>query len=289
LAGEAMERKTPLSTTMVRAAARHPMLGNEEERRLARHSAAGDSAAAGQLIASHLRFVIKIARTYRNSGLPMSDLIQEGTVGLIQAVRRFNPDRGVRLSTYAMWWIRAAIQDYVVRSWSLVRIGTTNTQKAVFLRLRQIRAELISGAEDLSDEIIGKLAARLGTTATEVAAVARRMTSGDQSLDQPLSGNADEAGPTLLDHMTSDAPTPEETVAANSEHSFISKTIGKALAMLPPREQFIIRKRYFEEARQTFEAIGHEIGLSKDRVRQLEARALEKLRDLLRPALAEQR
>ena len=284
-----MERKTPLSTTMVRAAARHPMLGNEEERRLARHSAAGDSAAAGQLIASHLRFVIKIARTYRNSGLPMSDLIQEGTVGLIQAVRRFNPDRGVRLSTYAMWWIRAAIQDYVVRSWSLVRIGTTNTQKAVFLRLRQIRAELISGAEDLSDEIIGKLAARLGTTATEVAAVARRMTSGDQSLDQPLSGNADEAGPTLLDRVASDAPTPEETVAANSEYSFISKTIGKALAMLPPREQFIIRKRYFEEARQTFEAIGHEIGLSKDRVRQLEVRALEKLRDLLRPTLAEQR
>jgi len=274
---------------MVRAAARHPMLGNEEERRLARHSAAGDSAAAGRLIASHLRFVIKIARTYRNSGLPMSDLIQEGTVGLIQAVRRFNPDRGVRLSTYAMWWIRAAIQDYVVRSWSLVRIGTTNTQKAVFLRLRQIRAELISGAEDLSDEIVGMLAARLGTTAAEVATVARRMAGGEVSLDQPLSGNADEAGPTLLDRMASDAPTPEETLAAASEHSFISETIGMALAMLPPREEFIIRKRYFEEARLTFEAIGREIGLSKDRVRQLEARALEKLRDLVGPALAGQR
>ncbi|MDP6788064.1 MAG: RNA polymerase factor sigma-32 [Rhodospirillales bacterium] len=289
MAGKAMERETSLSTTMVRAAARHPMLDNEEEKRLARHSAAGDNAAASRLIASHLRFVIKIARTYRNSGLPMSDLIQEGTVGLIQAVRRFNPDRGVRLSTYAMWWIRAAIQDHVVRSWSLVRIGTTNTQKAVFLRLRQIRAELISGAEDLSDEIVGKLAARLGTTAAEVAAVARRMAGGDQSLDQPLSGNADEGQTTLLDHLASEAPTPEETVAAASEISFISETIGKALAMLPPREEFIIRQRYFEEARQTFEAIGREIGLSKDRVRQLEARALEKLRDVLRPALAEQR
>jgi RNA polymerase sigma-32 factor len=188
-----------------------------------------------------------------------------------------------------MWWIRAAIQDHVVRSWSLVRIGTTNTQKAVFLRLRQIRAELISGAEDLSDEIIGKLAERLGITAAEVAAVARRMAGGDQSLDQTLPGNASEVGPTLLDHMASDAPTPEETVVAASEHSFISETIGKALAMLPPREEFIIRQRYFEEARQTFEAIGREIGLSKDRVRQLEARALEKLRDVLRPALAGQR
>ena len=271
---------------MVRTAARQPMLGDEEERQLARRSGAGDIEAARRLIVSHLRFVIRIARNYRGSGLPMTDLIQEGTLGLIQAVRRFNPDRGVRLSTYAMWWIRAAIQDYVVRSWSLVRIGTTNTQKALFLRLRRTTAELISGAEDLSDELIAKLAARFGTTAAEVAALARRIAGGgDQSLDQPVSAGEDRDG-TLMERMASKEPTPEEALAEASEHRFLAQTINKALAMLPPREQLIIRKRYFEDVRQTFDAIGREIGLSKDRVRQLEARALEKLRDLLHPALA---
>ena len=272
---------------MTRIAARQPMLDREEEQRLARECGAGDADAARRLVASHLRFVIRIARHYRNSGLPMSDLVQEGTVGLIHAVRRFNPDRGVRLSTYAMWWIRAAMQDYVVRSWSIVRVGTTTTQKALVLRLRRLTAELVNGAEGLSDEIVARLAASFGTTAAEVVALAQRISGADESLDRPI---ADDDGgrtrPPLGECMASDAPTPEEALAEKSEWRLVRETIAKALALLPPREQFILRKRYFEDVRQTFDAIGVEIGLSKDRVRQLEAAALAKLREVLSPALA---
>ncbi len=272
---------------LLAAAVDEPVLGRDEERELARRADAGDADAASRLIASHLRFVIKIARRYRGSGLPMSDLIQEGTVGLIRAVRRFNPDRGVRLSTYAMWWIRAAIQDHVVHSWSLVRMGTTNAQKAMILRLRQVTAELIGGAEGLSDDITARLAKSFGATANEVATLARRLAGGDWSLDQPMAGpGGDGDQRTWMDCLASDAPTPEQAVAEASERRFVSEIVGKALAMLPPREQLVIRKRYFEEVRQTFEAIGRELGVSKDRVRQLETRALAKLRELLQPALA---
>lgn len=270
---------------LLAAAVDEPVLGRDEERELARRAEAGDADAAGRLIASHLRFVIKIARRYRGSGLPMSDLIQEGTVGLIRAVRRFNPDRGVRLSTYAMWWIRSAIQDHVMHSWSLVRMGTTNAQKAMILRLRQMTAELIGGAEGLSDEITARLAKSFGATANEVATLARRLAGGDWSLDQPMAG-PDGDQRTWMDCLTSDAPTPEQAVAEASERRFVSEIVGKALAMLPPREQLVIRKRYFEDVCQTFEAIGRELGVSKDRVRQLETRALAKLRELLQPALA---
>ncbi len=276
---------TGIRRGLLAAAVDEPVLGRDEERELARRAEAGDADAAGRLIASHLRFVIKIARRYRGSGLPMSDLIQEGTVGLIRAVRRFNPDRGVRLSTYAMWWIRSAIQDHVMHSWSLVRMGTTNAQKALILRLRQVTAELIGGAEGLSDEITARLAKSFGATANEVATLARRLAGGDWSLDQPMAG-PDGDQRTWMDCLTSDAPTPEQAVAEASERRFVSEIVGKALAMLPPREQLVIRKRYFEEVRQTFEAIGRELGVSKDRVRQLETRALAKLRELLQPDLA---
>ncbi len=278
---------TGIRRGLLAAAVDEPVLGRDEERELARRAEAGDADAAGRLIASHLRFVIKIARRYRGSGLPMSDLIQEGTVGLIRAVRRFNPDRGVRLSTYAMWWIRSAIQDHVMHSWSLVRMGTTNAQKAMILRLRQVTAELIGGAEGLSDEITARLAKSFGATANEVATLARRLAGGDWSLDQPMAGpGGDGDQRTWMDCLASDAPTPEQAVAEASERRFVSEIVGKALAMLPPREQLVIRKRYFEEVRQTFEAIGRELGVSKDRVRQLETRALAKLRELLQPALA---
>ena len=272
---------------LLAAAVDEPVLGRDEERELARRAEAGDAEAAGRLIASHLRFVIKIARRYRGSGLPMSDLIQEGTVGLIRAVRRFNPDRGVRLSTYAMWWIRSAIQDHVVHSWSLVRMGTTNAQKAMILRLRQVTTELIGGAEGLSDEITARLAKSFGATANEVATLARRLAGRDRSLDQPMAGpDGDGNQRTWMDCLASDAPTPEQAVAEASERRFVGEIVGKALAMLPPREQLVIRKRYFEDVRQTFEAIGRELGVSKDRVRQLETRALANLRELLQPALA---
>ena len=232
---------TGIRRGLLAAAVDEPVLGRDEERELARRAEAGDADAAGRLIASHLRFVIKIARRYRGSGLPMSDLIQEGTVGLIRAVRRFNPDRGVRLSTYAMWWIRSAIQDHVMHSWSLVRMGTTNAQKAMILRLRQMTAEFIGGAEGLSDEITARLAKSFGATANEVATLARRLAGGDWSLDQPMAG-PDGDQRTWMDCLTSDAPTPEQAVAEASERRFVSEIVGKALAMLPPREQLVIRK-----------------------------------------------
>ncbi len=260
------------SDALLRSAARQPMLDADEERRLALRTGAGDDEAAHRLVASHLRFVVKIARGYRGWGEPMADLVQEGTLGLIRAVRKFNPDRGVRLSTYAAWSIRAAIQDYVVRSQSLVRVGTTNAQKAMVLRLRQI----IGGAEDLSEEIASRLAKGFGTTASEVAALARRI-SGDHSID----GRG-----WLGERLAADGPTPEQAAEAAIQHRFLGEIVAKAMAMLPPREQLVIRRRYLEEARHTFEAIGRELNLSKDRVRQLEAAALARLRDSLGPVLA---
>jgi RNA polymerase sigma-32 factor len=168
----------------------------------------------------------------------MADLVQEGTIGLIHAVRKFDPDRDVRLSTYAMWWIKAAIQDYTVRSWSLVRIGTTNAQKALFLRLRQMTVELIGGAGELSDELATNLAKSFNTTATEVATLARRVRGRDWSLDQPrISDDGDTNN--WIDCLVETGPDPEQSLTEASEKKFLGEMIAKALAMLPPREQLI--------------------------------------------------
>ncbi len=287
-----MSTATPSrANSLLRVAARQPMLEHDEEARLAREASAGDREAEGHLILSHLRVVIKIARIYRGSGVPMSDLVQQGTLGLIHAVRKFNPDRGIRLSTYAMWWIRAAIQEHVVRSWSLVRVGTTNGQKALFLRLRRMTAELLGSAEDLSDEIVHKLARGFGVTAAEVTGLARRLAGGgDQTLDRAADREGRSEGDGRigwLSFLASSQPDPEEALSQVSERRFLGEVVDRALGMLPPRERVIIERRYMAEARATFDAIGREIGLSKDRVRQLERAALEKLRTMLQPVLKE--
>lgn len=261
-------------------AARHPLLAREEEQELARRAEAGDGEAAYRLIGSHLRYVIKIARRYRGFGLPMSELVQQGALGLVQAVRRFDPDQGVRLSTYAMWWIRSAIQEHVLASWSVVRAGTSNAQKTLLFTLRRTAAELGLNGERLNEDLLAALAARFGISGAEVGALARRVLGGDASLDRPLAG-----GRTLGDDIVSDGPTPEQKVARAGEQRFLNQALQAAMSRLSPREQLIIRRRYFEEARQTFDAIGRELGVSKDRVRQLEIRALAKLRALLQPVL----
>ncbi len=260
------------------------LLGREEERDLARRAEDGDTAAAEKLITSHLGFVVNVAKGYRRSGVPMSDLVQEGVVGLVQAVKKFNPDMDARLSTYARWWIRASIQDHIVRSWSLVRLGTSSAQKSLFLNLRRKTAELIDGADALSDTLAAQLAERFETTAADVKNLARRVAQRDQSLDTPLS---DDSANSWLDLLRSDAPSPEDKLAEESETTALSELMTLALESLPDRERFIIRNRYFTEAKQTFASIGRELDLSKDRVRQLEARALESLRDFLEPGLAE--
>jgi RNA polymerase sigma-32 factor len=203
-------------------------------------------------------------------------------VGLAQAVKRFNPEKNVRLSTYAMWWIRASMQDHIVRSWSMVRLSTTSAQKSLFLNLRRLTADLIDGADALSDEIVTRLAERFETTSADVRNLARRVTSKDQSLNVKISSDGDES---WLDMLASNAPTPEEALEVKGDRLQLSGIITKALANLPDREQFIIRNRYLSEAKKTFATIGKDLNLSKDRVRQLEARALQKLQEILEPIL----
>lgn len=252
------------------------LLGAEEERELARRAEAGDAAAMERLVTSHLRFVVRIAKSYRGWGLPMTDLVQEGTLGLVQAVRRFDPDRGVRLSTYAAWPVRAAIQEAVLRSWSVVRLGTSNAQKLLALRLKRMMAGTGHDERDIAEEVAAGMAARFGVTMAEVVAVARRMAGVDRSLDQPT-GSA----PSALDALACPKPSPEAAVAAASEQRHLTSALAAALAKLSLREQLVIQRRYLAEARATFSAIGSELGVSKDRVRQLETKALAKLRELL--------
>jgi RNA polymerase sigma-32 factor len=245
-------------------------LDRAEERELARRAGRGDSAAEQRLVAMHQSFVVKIARAYRRTGIPMADLVQEGMIGLIQAVRRFNPDRDVRLSTYAMWWIRAAMLDHVVRSWSLVRLGTSSAQKSLFLQLRRV--------DQLSEELVQRLSERFETTAAEVRALARRITHRDHSLHAPRSSEGEDA---WIDDLRSDAPTPEDRLVQESETRRIAQLVEMSLAKLPARERLIIQSRYLSGAKRTLASIGRELNISKDRVRQLEARALASLRELL--------
>ncbi|MDF2763093.1 MAG: rpoH [Rhodospirillales bacterium] len=249
-----------------------PFLTPEEEDALARRALAGDQAAEERLICSHLRFVARMARAYRSYGLPLSDLVQEGTVALIQAIRRYDPNRGARLATFAMWSIRAALQEQVASSWSLVRIGTTATQRSLFLKLRRLSAELRDGADALGEEVMETLARRFGLPLPEVAALASRAVAHDRSIEErgivlPADGR----------------PTPEEA----ADQRLRSSLLARALAVLPEREAAIIRGRYFGERAMSFAGLGRELGLSKDRVRQLEAKALGRLLAFLNAATGE--
>ncbi len=260
---------------------RQPRLSREEERELLVRARGGDAAAATRLITSHLRFVMHIARRYRNSGHPLSDLFQEGTVGLMEALKRFNPERDVRLATYAMWWIRSSIQDYVVRSASLVRVGTTAAQKSLFFNLRRRVGELMD-SDMISEDFARSLAGRFNMSVAEVVNLARRIARPDQSLDVPVSRDSSAL---LIDQIADKGPTPEEAVAEAGESRLWRTRLADALAKLPPRELLIIRRRFLAEITPSRAALGAELGLSKERVRQLEVRALERLRELMPAAL----
>lgn len=257
-----------------------PLLSREEEAELAMRSAAGDGAALDRLVASHRQFVVKIAGKYRNYGLPMQDLVQEGLIGFIHAVGKFDRNREARLNTYAMWWVRASIQDHVVRSWSLVRIGTTAAQKALFFRLRRMMADLKEGADAKSEEVQRALSKRFGMPLKDVLALVRRSAGHDYSLNRRVAANAPEE---WLDRLADAKPDPEDIEAAASRRRFWGSLIERALAALPPREATIIRCRYLMERVPTRETIGRELGISKERVRQLEKAAMEKLRALMAP------
>jgi len=255
-----------------------PPLSMAEERALAERARAGDEDAAGRLVRSHLGFVVHIARRYRRFGIPMNDLVQEGTIGLIHAVRRFDPGRNIRLCTYAAWWIRAHIQAYVVRSWSLVRLSTGTAQRALFFRLRRMMADLKGGAGQLSEDVLRPLALRFKVPMREVLALARRAAGFDRSLD---AAPGETKGPAA--ELADPAPNPEEQAAAASQQRWRQGLIARAMKALSQRERAIISGRYLAELAKTRDALARELGISAERVRQLEHKALEKLRTLLAP------
>ncbi len=252
----------------------------EEERDLARRSQAGDREASDRLLQAHLAFVVGIARKYRRYGVPMNDLVQEGSIGLLHAIRKFDPAAGARLSTYAGWWVRAAIQDHVVRSWSLVRIGTTAAQRAMFFHLRRRMAELRGGADAMTEDVLRPVARKFGVPLKEAMALARRAAERDRSLNQPVrSDGAAEWGERLADGRES----PEEAAAGASAERFRRGLVARALKSLSRRERTIVAGRFMAESRRTRGAIAAELGISRERVRQLEIAALAKLRRLIGP------
>jgi RNA polymerase sigma-32 factor len=236
----------------------------------------GDIAALHELVRAYTRLVIAAAARFRNYGLPIGDLVQEGTIGLMQATARFDPDRDVRFSTYATWWIRSAMQDYVLRNWSIVRTGTTAAQKSLFFNLRRLRARI----EEMSGEAFGEngrrqIAAVLKVDLAEVESMEQRLAGNDQSLNAPLSEGGEEH---WQDFLADTRPTPEEAVMSLRDDRRRSAWLAEALGELSPRERRIIHERRLREDSTTLEELGRALGVSKERVRQLESRALLKLR-----------
>ena len=260
----------------IKAAMQAPMLGSSDEFALARRWREQDDAdALHALVGSYARLVISIAGRFRNYGLSPTDLIQEGNVGLMQAAARFEPDREVRFSTYATWWIRSAIQDYILRNWSIVRTGTTAAQKSLFFNLRRLRAKISGGSEALSDAGRQWIAGQLKVPLHDVCEMEMRLSGADQSLNAPLrNANDDE----WQDFVADSAPNPEDVAIGLRDASTRSKWLAEAIGDLSPREQIIIRQRRLVDDAVTLEQLGRELGVSKERIRQLEQRALDKLR-----------
>ncbi|HJN21229.1 MAG: RNA polymerase sigma factor RpoH [Alphaproteobacteria bacterium] len=266
---------------------RFPMLSHEEEYMLARRWHEHDDIdAAHTLVTSHLRLVAKIAMGYRGYGLPVSELISEGNVGMMQAVKRFDPDRGFRLATYAMWWIRAAIQEYILHSWSLVKMGTTAAQKKLFFNLRKLKGQLQAIDDgDLPDETVSEIARRLSVPEAEVISMNRRMASADHSLNAPLKvdGNGE-----WIDWLVDNEDDQETRYAEEEELAQRREMLAEAMGALNDRERHIFSARRLSEDPQTLEELSQVYGVSRERVRQIEVRAFEKVQKAIRDSLAEQ-
>jgi RNA polymerase sigma-32 factor len=256
-----------------------PLLKPDEEYQLAvRWREGGDVEAAHRLVTSHLRLVAKIAAGYRGYGLPVADLIAEGNVGLMKAVKKFEPERGFRLATYAMWWIRAAITEYVLRSWSLVKVGTLAAQKKLFFSLGRIKRQLsIVGDGPMSDEQLDQVADALAVSSEDVMDMDRRLGSPDVSLNAPRGRDGGE-GSEFIETLVDDAPSPEVVVASDEEKSLRQSLLANALATLPERERHILTERQLTEEPMTLEQLGAVYGISRERVRQLEVRAFARLK-----------
>ncbi|GBQ17641.1 RNA polymerase sigma factor RpoH [Komagataeibacter rhaeticus] len=265
-----------------------PMLSPEEELRLSRRwKDKGDTEAAHKLVTSHLRLVAKIAMGYRGYGLPVGELISEGNIGMMQAVRRFDPDRGFRLATYAMWWIRAAIQEYILHSWSLVKIGTTAAQKKLFFNLRRLKGQMQAIDDgDLRPEQVNKIAQSLGVPEQDVVNMNRRLAAPDHSLNAPL--RMDGEGE-WQDWLVDDNDNQEETLAQSEEYSGRQALLAKALKTLNERERHILTERRLKDEPATLEDLSHVYNISRERVRQIEVRAFEKLQAAMKAEVAARR
>ncbi|MBM3618554.1 MAG: RNA polymerase sigma factor RpoH [Alphaproteobacteria bacterium] len=254
-----------------------PMLEKDEEYSLAKKWVEkGDVAAAHRLVTSHLRFVAKIAMGYRGYGLPVSDLIAEGNIGLMQAVKRFDPDKGFRLSTYAMWWIKASIQEYVLRSWSLVKIGTSATQKRLFFNLRRLKNKLQDYQHNtLTPENVTKVAKELDVSEEDVRDMDMRFSVSDRQLNAPISG--EEGTSEYMDMLASEEESQETQLVEWQERGNRQMLLANAIATLNEREQDILTRRRLQEPPATLEELSQEHSISRERVRQIEVRAMEKL------------
>jgi len=261
-----------------------PMLAKDEEFMLAKawqeHE---DPEAAHRLVTSHLRLVAKIAMGYRGYGLPIGEVISEGNVGLMQAVKKFDPDRGFRLATYAMWWIRASIQEYILRSWSLVKMGTTAAQKKLFFNLRKAKSEISALQEgDLHPDQVSTIATKLGVLNEEVISMNRRLSGGDASLNSPMRADSEsEWQDWLVDDVT---PSQETVVADTQEKTLRMGLLEDAMTELTDRERHILTERRLKDDPTTLEDLASQYGVSRERVRQIEVRAFEKLQKSMKAA-----
>uniref|UniRef100_UPI00385004D0 RNA polymerase factor sigma-32 n=1 Tax=Indioceanicola profundi TaxID=2220096 RepID=UPI00385004D0 len=264
--------------TFIRASMKEPLLSRDHEFELAkRWRDGGDEDALHELVRSYTRLVVATASRFRNYGLPMGDLVQEGNVGLMQAAARFEPHREIRFSTYAAWWIRSAMQDYILRNWSIVRTGTTAAQKSLFFNLRRLRAKIEESpsATNLSTDGRRKIAEELNVDESEVLSMEMRLAAADQSLNTPVAEGGDDQ---WQDFIADNRPSPEDVVIGARDSRMRSKWLAEALGELSPRERTIIAERRLRDDGATLEELGKVLGVSKERVRQLEQRALMKLR-----------
>jgi RNA polymerase sigma-32 factor len=264
-----------------------PMLPKDEEFMLAkRWQEHQDAEAAHKMVTSHLRLVAKIAMGYRGYGLPIGEVISEGNVGLMQAVKKFDPDKGFRLATYAMWWIRASIQEYILRSWSLVKMGTTAAQKKLFFNLRKAKSEIAALQEgDLRPEQVSQIATKLGVLDEEVVSMNRRLSGGDASLNSPMRADSESEWQDWL--VDNDTPSQESVVADTQEMNLRMSLLEAAMTELSDRERHILTQRRLKDEPTTLEELAGEYGVSRERVRQIEVRAFEKLQKSMRAAAME--
>ncbi len=267
---------------------RFPMLEPQEEYMLAkRYLERDDTKAAHKLVTSHLRLVAKIAMGYRGYGLPIGEVISEGNVGLMQAVKKFEPDRGFRLATYAMWWIKAAIQEYILRSWSLVKMGTTANQKRLFFNLRKAKSRIQALDDgDLKPDQVKEIATRLNVSEEEVVSMNRRL-SGDASLNAPIRATEGESGE-WQDWLVDDHESQEDMLIEQDELESRRKMLTDSMSVLNDREKRIFEARRLSEEPLTLEDLSSEFGISRERVRQIEVRAFEKVQDAVKAAAKRQ-